>query len=106
MTPRALTIHRASRAAIAGGVALAVTAVTGGSAPVAPASAAAPTPPPAGAAISDSHFTLLDFDSQSAPYPAPPSLDGTAAGALDGDDTTQWASDYNGGDPLPMPHFL
>ena len=70
------------------------------------ADAAAPTTPPPGSAIPDSHYTLLDYDSESAPYPAPPSLDGTAAGAFDGDYSTQWASDYNNGDPDPMPHYL
>ena len=69
-------------------------------------SAAADTTQPEGQAIPNSQYTLVDFDSQSDPYPAPPSLDGTAAGAFDGDYTTQWASYYNNGDPDPMPHHL
>ncbi|WP_170133197.1 discoidin domain-containing protein [Arthrobacter livingstonensis] len=65
-----------------------------------------PVVPPPGAGIADSHYTLLDVDSQSAAYPAPPSLDGTATGAFDGDYSTQWASNYNGGNPDPMPHYI
>ncbi|QDZ14862.1 discoidin domain-containing protein [Humibacter ginsenosidimutans] len=95
--------HR-RRAAVSGGITLAVVAATLSLGAVTPAHA--DTTAPAGNAIPDTQYTLLDVDSQSAPYPAPPSLDGTAAGAFDGDYSTQWASDYNGGDPDPMPHYL
>jgi len=97
---------RTSRTALAGAVAFAVVAATVALGAAAPANADAVGTPPAGAAIPNSHYTLLDVDSESAPYPAPPSLDGTAAGAFDGDYSTQWASAYNGGDPDPMPHYL
>jgi hypothetical protein len=104
MASRTLTNARRSRSAIAGGIAVAIVSATVALGTMAPANADPAAPP--GSAISDSHYTLLDFDSESAPYPAPPSLDGTAAGAFDGDYSTQWASDYNGGNPDPMPHYL
>lgn len=94
--------HRRSRAAVLGAVVLALLAAT--AVPSAPASADTAAPP--GNAVPSSQYTLLGFDSESAPYPAPPSLDGTAAGAFDGDYSTQWASNYNGGSPDPMPHYL
>ncbi|WP_460518504.1 discoidin domain-containing protein [Humibacter antri] len=108
MTYRSPSTHRARRAGLAGALALATAAasiVLGATVPAHAAPAAA-QPAPAGAAIPDSQYTLLGFDSQSAPYPAPPSLDGTAAGAFDGDYSTQWASAYNNGSPSPMPHWL
>lgn len=90
------------RSAIAAGVLLALVAASFTVA--GPADAA--TEAPSGTPIANSQYILLDVDSESPPYPAPPSLDGTAAGAFDGDYATQWASKYNGGSPDPMPHFL
>ncbi|OZB80032.1 discoidin domain-containing protein, partial [Microbacterium sp. 13-71-7] len=104
MPPQFLSLPRRSRGVLAAGAALAITATTLTLGAVAPAHADAA--PPAGAAIPDTGYTLLDVDSESAPYPAPPSLDGTAKGAFDGDYSTQWASNYNGGTPDPMPHYL
>jgi len=68
--------------------------------------AAADAPPPAGAAIAQTQYALVGVDSESAPYPAPPALDGTALAAFDGDPNTQWATKYNGGDPDPLPHWI
>lgn len=104
MPPQILSLPRRSGGAVAGGVALAIAATALGLGSLSPAHA--DPAPPAGAAIPDTGYTLLDVDSESAPYPAPPSLDGTAKGAFDGDYSTQWASDYNGGTPDPMPHYL
>ena len=104
MPPQILSLPRRSRGVLAAGAALAIAATTLTLGAVAPAHA--DPAPPAGAAIPDSGYTLLDVDSESAPYPAPPSLDGTAKGAFDGDYSTQWASNYNGGSPDPMPHYL
>ena len=104
MPPQILSLPRTSRGLLAGAAALAIAATTLSLGAV--SSAHADTAPPAGAAIPDTGYTLLDVDSESAPYPAPPSLDGTAKGAFDGDYSTQWASNYNGGSPDPMPHYL
>lgn len=49
-------------------------------------------------------YLLHAVSSESAPYPAPPSLDGTALGAFDGDFTTQWTSRYSAN--APFPHWL
>ncbi|WP_460518180.1 discoidin domain-containing protein [Humibacter antri] len=97
------------RTALAGFMALATVAATVALGAAAPASAAPATAvaqaAPAGHAIPDGQYSVMGFDSQSAPYPAPPSLDGTAAGAFDGDYSTQWASGYTTS-PDPMPHWL
>ena len=97
-------VRRRSRVALAAGAVIAVAAASLALGAVAPAQAD-PSPPP-GSVLPSTGYTLLDVDSESAPYPAPPSLDGTAKGAFDGDDSTQWASAYNGGSPDPMPHYL
>ncbi len=56
-------------------------------------------------------LNLVDFDSESAPYPAPPALDGTARSVIDGDFTSQWSAKYTVVDGAgtavnPMPHWL
>ncbi|MCU1529995.1 MAG: hypothetical protein JWP75_3758 [Frondihabitans sp.] len=56
--------------------------------------------------IPETDYKVTDFDSQSAPYPAPPSLDGTAQASIDGDYGTEWSSAYNNGAPAAMPHWL
>ncbi|TWE09270.1 discoidin domain-containing protein [Rudaeicoccus suwonensis] len=56
--------------------------------------------------IPETQYSVVGYDSQSAPYPAPPSLDGTAAAAIDGDYGTEWTSSYNGSTDSPMPHWL
>ncbi len=101
-----MTTHGFTRVLGSAAAALALAVVPLGAA--APASAATDPPPtvPPGAAIPFSQYKLVGVDSESAPYPAPPSLDGTAAGALDGDYATQWASRYNGGNPDKLPHWL
>ncbi|MBW4094998.1 MAG: discoidin domain-containing protein, partial [Acidobacteria bacterium] len=66
---------------------------------ISPASADAS--PPAGTAIPESLYSITSFDSQSAPYPAPPSVDGTAKGAIDGDVNTEWTSLGT-----PAPHWI
>lgn len=68
---------------------------------------AAADPDPSGTPITPAQYSILGFDSQSPPYPAPPALDGTAAGAFDNDFGSQWTSAFTGdgvGDPLP--HWL
>ena len=69
---------------------------------IAPANAAGSTPMP----IPETQYSLVGFDSQSPAYPAPPSVDGTAQGAIDGDYTTEWTSAYSGSTQSPMPHYL
>ncbi|WP_226656716.1 endo-alpha-N-acetylgalactosaminidase family protein [Leifsonia sp. LS1] len=79
----------------------------GALAPIATApAAAADAPQTAGTAIAQTQYALVGVDSESAPYPAPPALDGTALAAFDGDPSTQWASAYNGGSPDPLPHWI
>ncbi|MGN6127225.1 MAG: discoidin domain-containing protein [Humibacter sp.] len=56
--------------------------------------------------IPQTQYSLVGFDSQSPAYPAPPSVDGTAQGAIDGDYTTEWTSAYSGSTQSPMPHYL
>lgn len=46
-------------------------------------------------------YRLHGVSSESDPYPAPPSLDGTALAAFDGDYGTQWVSRYTQKDPFP-----
>lgn len=49
-------------------------------------------------------YRLHAVSSEADPYPAPPSLDGTALGAFDGDFATQWVSRYSEG--APFPHWI
>jgi hypothetical protein len=107
MPPRTAHAARSRRTALAGVVALAVTATVALGTAV-PASADTVNTPPAGTAVDNSHYTVLDVDSESDPYPSPPALDGTAAGAFDGDYSTQWAVRYHGGGiaDTPMPHYV
>lgn len=72
--------------------------------------AATAAPDSSGTPVSASQYTLLGTDSQSPAYPAPPALDGTAAGAFDNDYSSQWTVAYkvvNGvGVADPMPHWI
>ncbi|MGA7206491.1 MAG: endo-alpha-N-acetylgalactosaminidase family protein [Specibacter sp.] len=67
-------------------------------------------PDPSGTPVTPSQYTLMGTDSQSPAYPAPPALDGTAAGAFDNDYTSQWTVAYkvvNGvGVADPLPHWV
>lgn len=100
MSPHVHSPLRRRPVLVIGSVSLATSLSVLGSAASAPARAAEAT------AIPNSGYTLVGFDSESDPYPAPPSLDGTAAGAFDGDYSTQWGSSWAGGEPAPMPHYL
>lgn len=68
--------------------------------------AAAAADAPAGSILPAGEYTVLDFDSEAPPWPAPPSIDGTAASVFDDDPTTQWGSWYQDGAPDPMPHWI
>ena len=54
--------------------------------------------------VPQSDYRLHAVSSESDPYPAPPSLDGTALGAFDGDYATQWTSRYSAN--APFPHWI
>lgn len=82
-------------AAIAAAVALSAAPLSG----MSPAVAATSAPP--GTVIPESQYSIASFDSQSPAYPAPPSLDGTAKAAIDGDVNTEWTSLATA-----MPHWL
>ncbi|MEU6853988.1 endo-alpha-N-acetylgalactosaminidase family protein [Actinacidiphila alni] len=84
---------------------------------VTPALAAAPhiapaaTAADAGTPIDPAQYTLVQADSESPAYPAPPALDGTALAAFDNDTATQWTVAYDvvggvGVARTPMPHWL
>ncbi|MFC6706461.1 endo-alpha-N-acetylgalactosaminidase family protein [Flexivirga alba] len=64
------------------------------------------TPDPSGAPITPSQYSVVNFDSQSPAYPAPPSLDGTAAGAIDDDYGTEWTSAFSNGQSAPGSHWI
>ncbi|BDZ48723.1 hypothetical protein GCM10025867_09640 [Frondihabitans sucicola] len=67
-------------------------------------------PEAGGTPITPAQYSLIGADSQSPAYPAPPALDGTAAGAFDDDYGSQWTVAYtvqNGvGVAEPMPHWI
>jgi len=67
---------------------------------------AAATPNSSGAPITPSQYSVVGFDSQSPPYPAPPSLDGTAAGAIDNDYGTEWTTAFSNGESTPGAHWI
>lgn len=73
-------------------------------------SAAQAAPDPAGTPVTPSQYTLIGADSQSPAYPAPPALDGTAAGAFDNDYASQWTVAYKVVDGVgvadPLPHWI
>lgn len=54
--------------------------------------------------VPKTEYRLHAVSSESAAYPAPPALDGTALGAFDGDYSTQWVSDY--ANRAPFPHWI
>lgn len=85
----------ATFAAVATVAALLATPILG----ISPANADAGPPP--GTAIPENLYSIAGFDNESPAYPAPPSLDGTAKGAIDSDVTTEWTS-LN----TPAPHWL
>ncbi|PYI66770.1 hypothetical protein CVV68_13115 [Arthrobacter livingstonensis] len=72
--------------------------------------AAQAAPDTSGTPITPSQYTLIGADSQSPAYPAPPALDGTAAGAFDNDYTSQWTVAYKVVDGVgvadPLPHWV
>ncbi|WP_054012437.1 discoidin domain-containing protein [Arthrobacter sp. ERGS1:01] len=86
---------KATIAAVATVAALLATPILG----ISPASADAGPPP--GSAIPENLYSIAGFDNESPAYPAPPSLDGTAKGAIDSDVSTEWTS-LN----TPAPHWL
>ena len=49
-------------------------------------------------------YRVFAVDSEADAWPAPPALDGTAAGAFDGDYTSQWVSRYS--ESKPFPHWI
>ncbi len=67
-------------------------------------------PDPSGTPVTPSQYTLMGTDSQSPAYPAPPALDGTAAGAFDNDYASQWTVAYKVVDGVgvadPLPHWI
>jgi len=97
-----LTVHRATAAAATLALLASLSVGIGAAAQAAPDSSGVP--------ISPSQYTLIGADSQSPAYPAPPALDGTAAGAFDNDYSSQWTVAYtvvNGvGVAAPLPHWI
>ncbi|WP_288027195.1 endo-alpha-N-acetylgalactosaminidase family protein, partial [Arthrobacter sp.] len=95
-------LHRATAAAAA--LALVATLSVG------MGSAAQAAPDPTGTPVAPSQYTLIGADSQSPAYPAPPALDGTAAGAFDNDYASQWTVAYKVVDGVgvadPLPHWI
>ncbi|WP_218062911.1 endo-alpha-N-acetylgalactosaminidase family protein [Arthrobacter sp. SDTb3-6] len=95
-------LHRATAAAAA--LTLAATLSVG------MGSAAQAAPDPTGTPVTPSQYTLIGADSQSPAYPAPPALDGTAAGAFDNDYASQWTVAYKVVDGVgvadPLPHWI
>src|SRR6185437_791429 len=81
-----LTVHRATAAAATLALLASLSVGIGAAAQAAPDSSGVP--------ISPSQYTLIGADSQSPAYPAPPALDGTAAGAFDNDYASQWTVAY------------
>lgn len=112
MSARSAKARRHIRATV-GGTAVVATAVTLTLGAMSPARATTPHAPngktaypAASMPIPETQYSLVGYDSQSAPYPAPPSVDGTAKAAIDGDYGTEWTSSYSGGTDSPMPHWL
>jgi len=105
LRPRVLRFTGRRRPAVLASVTAAATAfglvAVGGLA--SPASA---TPDPDGTPITPAQYTVVDFDSQSPAYPAPPALDGTALGAIDDDYSSQWTTAYSDGASAPGPHWI
>jgi endo-alpha-N-acetylgalactosaminidase len=65
----------------------------------------------AGTPIDPAQYALVQADSESPAYPAPPALDGTALAAFDNDPATQWTVAYDvvggvGVAKTPMPHWI
>ncbi|WP_058631645.1 endo-alpha-N-acetylgalactosaminidase family protein [Microbacterium oxydans] len=90
---------RPPRAAVALSSVLATALAIGGVLTPATAAQAADLVP-----VPKTDYRLHAVSSESDPYPAPPSLDGTALGAFDGDFATQWTSRYSAN--APFPHWI
>ncbi|MEA1264904.1 endo-alpha-N-acetylgalactosaminidase family protein [Microbacterium sp. STF-2] len=90
---------RPPRAAVALSSLLATALAFGGVLIQAPAAQAADLIP-----VPKTDYRLHGVSSESDPYPAPPSVDGTALAAFDGDFGTQWVSRYT--EKAPFPHWL
>ena len=90
---------RPPRAAVALSSLLATALAFGGVLAQAPSAQAAELIP-----VPKTDYRLHAVSSESDPYPAPPSLDGTALGAFDGDFATQWTSRYSAN--APFPHWI
>ncbi|WP_396658895.1 endo-alpha-N-acetylgalactosaminidase family protein [Microbacterium oxydans] len=90
---------RPPRAAVALSSVLATALAIGGVLTPATAAQAADLVP-----VPKTDYRLHAVSSESDPYPAPPSLDGTALGAFDGDFATQWTSLYSAN--APFPHWI
>ncbi|WP_292764938.1 endo-alpha-N-acetylgalactosaminidase family protein [Microbacterium sp. UBA3486] len=90
---------RPPRAAVALSSVLATALAIGGVLTPATAAQAADLVP-----VPKTDYRLHAVSSESDPYPAPPSLDGTALGAFDGDFATQWTSRYAAN--APFPHWI
>lgn len=90
---------RPPRTAVALSSLLATALAFGGVLTQAPAAQAADLIP-----VPKADYRLHAVSSESDPYPAPPSLDGTALGAFDGDFATQWTSRYSAN--APFPHWI
>ncbi len=88
------TPSRPPRTAVAVSSLLATALALGGALLPATAAQAADLVP-----VPHADYRLHAVSSEADPYPAPPSLDGTALGAFDGDYTTQWASRYSANAP-------
>lgn len=108
MTPRHPSSRRRARSLVGAlaAIVVAVGTLSLGAGLTEPAHAASIGTSDTAMPIPQSQYQIVGYDSQSPPYPAPPSLDGTAAAAIDGDYSTEWSSAYNSGNPAPMPHWL
>src|SRR5690242_12239389 len=116
MTPRLpWTPHRRRRSrtgtAASATVLVSLTLLALGVAPAHASPSLAPAAADAGTPIDPAQYSLVQADSESPPYPAPPALDGTALAAFDNDTSTQWTVAYDvvngtGVAKTPMPHWL
>jgi endo-alpha-N-acetylgalactosaminidase len=116
MTPRLpWTPHRRRRSrtgtAASATVLVSLTLLALGVAPAHASPALAPAAADAGTPIDPAQYALVQADSESPPYPAPPALDGTALAAFDNDTATQWTVAYDvvngtGVARTSMPHWL
>jgi endo-alpha-N-acetylgalactosaminidase len=93
------TSSRPPRTAVAVSSLLATALALGGALLPATAAQAADLVP-----VPHADYRLHAVSSEADPYPAPPSLDGTALGAFDGDYATQWTSRYSAN--APFPHWI